>query len=185
MTTDPTPHLLWLASRASGTVALVLSSAGVCLGLLMGGHLVRGRTFELRSLHESLSLATLTALVVHAAALLGDGYLHPSVLDLTVPFASPFETVWTAAGIIAGWGLLLLGGSFYARRLIGARRWRLMHRFTVLAWALGVAHSLGEGSDAGSAWFLVLTAAVVAPALALFLARLLPERKALHVESNS
>jgi sulfoxide reductase heme-binding subunit YedZ len=79
--------------------------------------------------------------------------------------------VWTTIGILAGWSTLALGLSFYARRRIGQKRWRSIHRFTVLAWALGVIHSLGEGTDAGQAWFLAMTAVVVAPALVLFVAR--------------
>jgi sulfoxide reductase heme-binding subunit YedZ len=187
VTTDPTPHIFWLASRASGTVALVLSSLGVCIGLLMGGRLIRGRGLDLRATHESVALATLIAIVVHALTLLGDKFLQPSLVDLAVPFVSGYKTIWTSTGIVAGWGLLLLGGSYYARGRIGQSRWRALHRFTVLAWALGVVHSLGEGTDAGQAWFLVMTAIAVAPAVVLFIARVLPrptERKVLHVQPN-
>ncbi|MEA2265713.1 MAG: hypothetical protein QOE27_1296, partial [Solirubrobacteraceae bacterium] len=80
-------HLFWITSRAAGTAALVLSSVSVGVGLLMGGKLLRRRTADLRIAHEALSLATLLAIAVHGAALLGDGYLRPSVLDVTVPFA--------------------------------------------------------------------------------------------------
>jgi methionine sulfoxide reductase heme-binding subunit len=187
VTTDPTPHLFWLSSRAAGTVALLLSSVGVCIGLLMGGRLVRGRGLDLRATHEAVSLATLTAIVLHALTLLGDKYLHPNLADLTVPFVSGYKTIWTSTGIVAGWALLLLGSSYYARGLIGPRRWRLLHRFTVLAWALGVVHSLGEGTDAGSAWFLAMTTIAVAPAVVLFIARSLakaPKREALHVQPH-
>jgi len=171
VTTDPSPHLFWLTSRAAGTAALLLASIGVCVGLLMGGRFVRGRGVDLRASHEALSLATLTAMVVHALALLGDKFLHPSVADLTIPLVSGYKTLWTTTGIVAGWGLLLLGLSYYARRWIGVRRWRLMHRFTVLFWALGVVHSVGEGTDARSPWFLFLTAVAVVPPVALFIAR--------------
>ena len=52
------------------------------------------------------------------------------------------------------------------------RRWRALHRFTALAWVLGVAHSLGEGTDAGQVWFLAMTGVVAVPALLLLLGRL-------------
>jgi sulfoxide reductase heme-binding subunit YedZ len=170
--TDPTPHLFWITSRAAGTAALLLASLGVSVGLLMGGRLVRGRGLDLRAAHEAISIATIVAIVVHAVALLGDKFMSPSLADLTVPFVSGYQTVWTSVGIIAGWGVLLLGLSFYARRWIGQRRWRSLHRFTVLAWWLGVVHSLGEGTDSGQTWFLVMTAIAVVPALVLFVARL-------------
>jgi sulfoxide reductase heme-binding subunit YedZ len=170
--TDVAPHIFWITSRAAGSAALVLSSVGVSLGLLMSGKFVRGRGLELRGAHETIGLATLVAIVVHAIALLGDGFLHPSVADIALPFASGYETVWTTVGIVAGWSAIALGLSFYARRRIGQRRWRAIHRFTVLAWWLGVIHSLGEGTDAGQVWFLAMTALVVIPALVLFVARL-------------
>jgi sulfoxide reductase heme-binding subunit YedZ len=170
--TDVGPHIFWITSRAAGSAALVLASVGVCVGLLMGGKFMRGRGLDLRAAHETISIATLIAIVVHAVALLGDSFMHPSVADIAIPFVSSYQTLWTTVGILAGWATILLGVSFYARRWIGQRRWRSMHRFTVLAWWLGVIHSLGEGTDAGQAWFLAMTAIVVVPALALFVARM-------------
>src|ERR1700677_1062119 len=79
------PHLFWLTSRAAGIVALLLSSLAVCIGLLIGGRIVKGHRQELRVTHEALSLATLAALVVHGVTLLGDGYLKPSLADIAVP----------------------------------------------------------------------------------------------------
>jgi sulfoxide reductase heme-binding subunit YedZ len=165
-------HGFWIVSRAAGVAALLCSSAAVTVGLTMSGRLVKGRVSDLRVLHESLSLATLAALLVHAAALLGDSFLAPSVADLTVPFASAYQRWWMAAGIVGGWMLLLLGLSYYARARIGVQRWRALHRFTALAWLLGLAHALGQGTDAGTAWFLVSTGVVAIPALALLAMRL-------------
>jgi sulfoxide reductase heme-binding subunit YedZ len=167
------PHLFWITSRAAGIAALILSSVSVCIGLLMGGRLVKRRGVDMRVTHEALSLATLAALVVHGLTLLGDSFLHPSLADVSVPFLSGYKTAWTSMGIIAFWALALLGLSYYARTKIGVQRWRKLHRFTALAWVLGLAHSLGEGTDAGQTWFLAMTAIVVAPPLTLLLARLL------------
>ena len=178
ISTAVTPHLFWIASRAAGIVALVLSSLSVCIGLLMSGRLRRSRGADLRVAHEALSLATLAALVVHGLTLLGDGFLHPSLADVAVPFVSSYMTFWTTSGIIAFWVLALLGLSYYARTRIGVERWRRLHRFAALAWILGIVHSLGEGTDAGEAWFLAMTAVVVLPALALLAAKWLsPSRK--------
>jgi sulfoxide reductase heme-binding subunit YedZ len=74
--------------------------------------------------------------------------------------------------------MIILGLSFYVRGRIGRQRWRKLHRFTALAWILGLAHSLGEGTDAGQLWFLVATAIVVLPAAALLVVRLSPRRPA-------
>jgi methionine sulfoxide reductase heme-binding subunit len=166
------PHLFWITSRAAGIAALLLASMSVCIGLLMGGPL-RARKADLRIAHEALSLATLAALVVHGLTLLGDSYLHPSLGDIAIPFLSGYRTLWTSIGIVAFWALLVVGLSYYARARIGVQRWRRLHRFAALAWLLGLAHSLGEGTDAGQAWFLAMLAVVAAPAIGLLLGRLL------------
>jgi sulfoxide reductase heme-binding subunit YedZ len=171
LATSVAPHLYWITSRAAGTAALVLSSLSVCVGVSLGGRLLRGRGPDLRVAHEALSLATLSALLLHGLALLGDGFLHPSLFELAVPFVGRYRTMWTSVGIVSFWSLLLLGLSYYARARIGPRRWRMLHRFTALAWILGLVHALGEGTDAGQAWFLAMTAAVVLPALVLLAVR--------------
>jgi sulfoxide reductase heme-binding subunit YedZ len=165
------PHFFWITSRAAGTAALLLSSVGTSVGLVMGGRLMRGRGPDLRVLHEALSLATIVALVAHALTLVGDAFLHPSVADVTIPFVSGYKSLWTTIGIVGAWAMIVLGLSYYARAKIGQQRWRYLHRFTAIAWILGVVHSLGEGTDAGQTWFLVMTAIVVVPALILLVAR--------------
>jgi sulfoxide reductase heme-binding subunit YedZ len=167
-------HFFWITSRAAGVVALLASSAAVSLGLMMGGRFGKGRKPDLRITHEALSLATIGAVVIHAVALLGDSYLSPSIADISIPFVSGYQTLWTSTGIIAGWMLIVLGLSYYVRGRIGPARWRSLHRFTALAWVLGVIHSVAEGTDASAAWFLAATAAVVLPASALLIARLTP-----------
>ena len=167
------PHLFWITSRAAGIAALLLSSVSVCIGLTMGARLGKANRVDLRVAHEALSLATLAAIAVHGLTLLGDSYISPSLGDIAVPFLSGYKTFWTSTGIIAFWGLALLGLSYYARARIGAQRWRKLHRFTALAWMLGIAHSLGEGTDAGQTWFLAMTAVAVLPALGLLAIRLL------------
>src|SRR5450755_3477200 len=139
MSTDLTPHLFWITSRAAGFVALIVASLAVSLGLLMSTKLLKGRGLKGRGAdlvvtHEILSLTTIVAIVVHGVSLLGDQFMHPSVADIAIPFASGYKTAWTTLGIVAVWGLVLLGLSYYARRRIGSVRWRKLHRFTALAW---------------------------------------------------
>jgi sulfoxide reductase heme-binding subunit YedZ len=176
--TNANDHLFWITSRAAGSTALLLASAGVAAGLMMGTKLVRGkRAGDLQALHEILSLATLASIAVHGLSLLGDAFLRPSVADVLVPFVSGYHRLWTTTGIFAGWGLMALGLSYYARKRIGPARWRKAHRFTALAWVMGIAHSIGEGTDAGKTWFLVLMGVAVVPTAVLLVARLAGVRR--------
>jgi sulfoxide reductase heme-binding subunit YedZ len=171
MTTSAAPHLFWITSRAAGIVALVLASLAVSLGLMMSTKFMRKRGPDLLAVHEILSLSAIAAVVVHGLSLIGDKYLHPTLADVAIPFLGGYKTFWTSMGIIAGWGLALLGLSYYARRRIGAKRWRKLHRFTALFWAAGLAHSLGEGTDAGQLWFEAMVAIVAVPAVGLLFFR--------------
>ena len=173
MTTDPTPHLFWITSRAAGFSALILASLAVSLGLLMSTKLLKRRGPDLRVTHEILSLSTTVAIVIHAVTLLGDKFLNPSIADIAIPFVSGYKSVWTTLGIVSGWSLILLGLSYYARRQIGVNRWRKLHRFTALAWLAGLGHALGEGTDAGQVWFLAMIAIVAIPAVGLLATRML------------
>jgi len=168
------PHLFWITSRAAGIAAMALASGSVGAGLLISarGTPRRGLGGDARALHEALSLATLGAIAVHGVALLGDQWLHPSVFDISIPFTGGYRPFWTGLGIVGGWGLALLGLSYYARTSIGQSRWRSLHRFTALFWLLGIVHSLGAGTDAEQPWFLLALVLTAAPAVVLLAGRL-------------
>ncbi|HXO09424.1 MAG TPA: hypothetical protein VN880_15390 [Solirubrobacteraceae bacterium] len=167
------PHLFWILSRGAGTTALVLSSISVSVGLVMAGRLTPGDATGRRAYHEILSLSVIVAIAVHGLVLVGDGVLHPSLLDVTVPFAWSYMRWATTLGIAAGWALTFLGLSFYARGRIGRRRWKLIHRLTVLAWLGGIVHTIVEGTDAGTLWYIALLVATTAPPLALLAVRII------------
>ena len=170
---DPVDYAWWLSSRAAGVVAFLLIALSVLLGLAMANRLVRGKTVV--KLHEHLALAGLVAIAVHGITLLGDSWLNPGFKGLLVPFAMDYKPLFTGLGIISGYLAALLGLSFYARRRIGAKRWRNLHRLTVLVYALGVIHTLGAGTDAEAPWLRAVLFATGAPILFLFLLRVLPQ----------
>jgi sulfoxide reductase heme-binding subunit YedZ len=148
-------HGWWLASRASGLVALVLVTISVGLGLTMASKVMRrpGLSRKLLAVHEQTALAALVAIAVHGITLLGDPWLNPGIHGIAVPFATAFRPLWTGLGILAGYLAALLGLSYYARRRIGARLWRKAHRATIVIYLLGLLHAFGAGSDASAVWF--------------------------------
>jgi methionine sulfoxide reductase heme-binding subunit len=164
-------HLFWITSRAAGGAALLLSSASVFLGLMMSSSRRSSNRRDFRTLHEALSLTALAMVGLHGAALLGDSYLSPGITGIAIPFAGSYRPLWTGIGILAGYGLAALGLSYYLRDRIGASRWKRFHRLTALFWMAAIAHTLGAGSDATQAWFLILVAAFVMPAAALLALR--------------
>jgi len=147
---QPLEYVWWLVSRASGTVALLLVTVSVLMGLLMASGLLKrpGLKRSLVAVHEHVALVALVSIAVHGIALLGDRSINPGPLGVLLPFDMAYRPVYTGLGIISGYLIAALALSFYARKRIGGGRWRRLHRWTVLAYVLGVAHSIGAGSDA-------------------------------------
>ncbi len=163
---EPLEFGWWLASRAAGIVALTCIAASVVLGLTMAGKVMQkpGLARKLVAIHEHTALAGLIAIAVHGITLLGDSFFKPGIAGIAIPFVVDYKPAFTGMGIIAGWLAAALGLSFYARKRIGPRVWRKLHRATILVYVLAVAHTAGAGSDAGQLWlraYLVATSALV------------------------
>lgn len=160
-------HWWWLASRASGLVALGLITLSVMIGLALAGRMSNrpGLPRKLSALHEQMSLAGLIAIAVHGLTLLGDAWLSPGPVGISVPFVMDYKPVFTGLGIIGGYLATALGLSFYARKHIGAKLWRKAHRATIAVWALSVVHTLGAGTDATTPalrwWFAITTPLII------------------------
>jgi sulfoxide reductase heme-binding subunit YedZ len=167
-------HLWWILSRGTGIAAILVASLSVTTGLLAG----RGRPFKLgrftdiKPVHEALSMATIILVAGHGLLLLGDPWLEPGPAGIALPFHLSYRPFWTGIGIIAGWGIVLLGLSYYARKWIGPGRWRVAHRFVAVFWILGIFHTFGAGTDAGRLWLQVPVAVTALPALVLLGMRL-------------
>src|SRR6185312_116238 len=122
---------------------------------------------DLRAIHEAMSLTTLAMVALHGLSLLGDSYLNPGVAGIAIPFVGFYRPLWTGLGIVAGYGLAVLGVTYYLRDRIGAARWRRLHRLTAVFWLAAIAHTIGAGSDAAEPWFLAISGAFVVPAAVL------------------
>jgi ferredoxin-NADP reductase len=172
---DPAEFGWWLASRAAGVVALLCITVSVGVGLAMAGRVSRrpqlART--LLSVHQQTALVGLVAIAVHGITLLGDRFLSPSLGDVTLPFTSDYEPLWTGLGLTGGWLAAILGLSYWIRDRIGPGLWRRLHRATILVYVLSVAHTLGAGTDASEPWMLGLLVGTGAPILFLFVIRVL------------
>lgn len=173
MRREPLEYAWWLASRAAGGLALLLVTASVLIGLLMASGLLRkpGLKKRLLALHEHTALIALVAIAVHGITLLGDRTIAPGPVGVLVPFLTPYRAVYTGIGIVGGYLIGALALSFYVRKRIGARRWRSLHRFTVLAYVLSLAHAIGAGSDAEIPAVRYGVLASVLPAAVLFVIR--------------
>jgi methionine sulfoxide reductase heme-binding subunit len=179
MAPNPADHTWWLASRASGVVAMILITASVFIGLTLSTRVLKGPGLSrwLAAAHEQAALGGLVAIALHGVTLLGDPFLNPGVKGIAVPFAIDFKTLWVGLGIIGGYLAALTGLTFYARKRIGVARWRKLHRLTIVAYGLSLVHTIQAGTDfqAGS-WARLAILAPAFPIMVLFGERMLAGR---------
>jgi sulfoxide reductase heme-binding subunit YedZ len=171
---DLLAHAWWLAARSAGVVALVLVAASVTIGLTLATGLSGppARRRALVAMHKQTALTGLVAIALHGTLLLGDPWLRPGLAGILVPFAMRYRPLFSGLGILGAYAAGLLGLSFYARRRIGARRWRSLHRATPVVYVLGLAHALGAGTDGGTPWLRGLMLASALPIAGLLALRL-------------
>ncbi|MBV8194995.1 MAG: ferric reductase-like transmembrane domain-containing protein [Candidatus Dormibacteraeota bacterium] len=163
-------NLLWFVARASGIIAAVLLTAVIVLGVMRSERWQRRfwPRFASNHLHRSLSWLLLATVVIHVGAILLDQYAPVTVVDAIVPFLSQYRRWWTGLGTLSLDLVLLVLMTTALIRVIGQRRWRVVHWLGYAIWPAAVLHGVAAGSDAHQWWaLLLLSAALVAAAAAM------------------
>ena len=144
------PKAYWYLSRASAIAAFVLLWMSIVLGLSLTNRTARiwpgGPVVY--DLHQHASLLSLVAALFHALILMGDRYIAYSLSTVLTPFASvDYQPFWVGLGQIGFYLLALVGLSFYIRRWMGTRMWRIVHYLSFGVFVLALAHGIMSGSD--------------------------------------
>ncbi|MEY9968077.1 sulfoxide reductase heme-binding subunit YedZ [Streptacidiphilus sp. MAP12-16] len=162
------PSPLWYATRAGGTVALLLLTATVVLGIAVSGQYAPRRIarFEISTLHRNLSLLSLSFLALHIVTAIADTFVHLTWLDALLPFASSYRTLWLGLGTLAFDLLLAILATSAIRLRMGLRRWKAVHWLAYACWPLAVFHGAGTGTDTKLSLQLVLYVGCLAAVVA-------------------
>ena len=156
--------LAWYSVRALGFLAYLVLAASVLYGLLLSTKILDAIAHRPVSfaLHKDLAIVAMVLTGLHMTILLGDSSFPFTPRAILVPFASPFAPVWVGIGQLTFYSMIVVTASFYVRRQIGQRAWRILHYVTFLSFIGATAHGIASGSDTGSAWarwiYLVPTA---------------------------
>jgi predicted ferric reductase len=157
----PEGPALWLASRSAGITAYLALTLDVTFGLFLSSGtadrwVARARSVEV---HRWLSGVTLALTGAHAAALVGDRFARFDLLDVLVPFLSPYRPLAVGLGVLAAWAAVAVHESFAWRSRLGQRGWRALHYLSFAVYLLATAHGLTAGTDARRPWMFGLHAA--------------------------
>lgn len=170
--------IAWFVARGAGLVSFAFLTASVWLGLAMSTRLLGARRQKrLLGLHRTLAWMGLTALGLHAGALLLDPTIGFGPADVLVPFAASWNPVAVAGGVIAGWLVVMLVASFRFRNRIGQRAWRGLHYASFAAFLLALIHAITSGTDLAGLGGPVLALIAAGPVVWLVFVRILTPRR--------
>ena len=173
---------LWFANRATGVVLVGLLTLTTVIGVwstARGGSRAWPR-FATQALHRNISLLTMAMLLVHVASAVIDEFVDIRWWAGLVPFLGHYDRLWLGVGTVGADLLIAVTVSSLLRHRMNHRGWRVLHLSAYAAWAVGVVHGIGIGTDSATVWGLassVLSVAVVAAFAGLRVATLLHERR--------
>lgn len=146
--------LLWYLNRGSGVALLLLLTATLCLGIL-SARTGRSRLvprFLSQQVHRNLGLLALVLVIGHAATAVFDTYVDIRWWQALSPVGATYKPLWLGMGTLAFDLMLLVVLTSVFRRHLGHRAWQLVHVLSYLSWPVALAHSVGIGTDAATAW---------------------------------
>jgi DMSO/TMAO reductase YedYZ heme-binding membrane subunit len=162
------PSAYWYLTRASGTVALILLTASVVLGVAAIARL-RGPgvpRFVVDGVHRTASLLAVAFLVVHILTAVLDSFASISLVDAVIPFAGSYRPLWLGLGAVAFDLLLAVAITSLVRARVGHSAWRGIHWLAYAAWPVAVVHGFGTGSDVHQTWLIAINVACIIAVLA-------------------
>ncbi len=142
-------QIWWYVTRSAGIIAYLLLWFSTVWGLavpskLLNPVLEQAFTFDF---HEFISLLSIGFMLLHVGVLMLDRFLPYTLLQVLVPFLSPYRPFWVGLGVIAFYISLLVTITFYLRSKIGAKAFRSIHVLSLLGYLGVTLHGLYAGTD--------------------------------------
>lgn len=159
-----TSPIIWFTTRATGTVAIVLLTASVVLGILTTTRASAPGVprFAVSELHRRVALVALAFLVLHIVTAVVDTFVPIGWMAAVVPFTSAYQPLWIGLGTVAFDLLVVVTVTSLFRRQLGVRLFRLVHWSVYACWPVAIAHGIGVGTDLRFGWMDVLVGCCVA-----------------------
>ncbi len=142
-------HTTWYITRAAGWVAYFLLWFSMLWGLAIPTKFFErflSPTFVV-DFHEYISLLAIGFVILHVSVLLIDQYLPFTIIQILIPFMSPYRPLWVGLGVIGAYLSILVTITFYLRKKIGQKRFKAIHTLSVVGYLGVVLHAFFAGSD--------------------------------------
>jgi sulfoxide reductase heme-binding subunit YedZ len=159
-------HSVHLYAASVGFISLALLWLGVLAGIAVriGWALTWVRHQTLSGAHQLFATLGLTLAALHGFAQLAVPGGSVGVVAEVVPLADAHDRVGVGAGALALELMTAIALSVLVQRRLGYHRWRVVHRFAYLAFALAALHVLRSGSDVHGLVRVLVTGALLGTA---------------------
>src|SRR5258705_573936 len=151
---------LWALGRGTGVTALAFMTVALFLGIATrsGRPLVVLPRFAVADVHRFASLAGTLLVVMHIVLLLLDPYAQLRLVDFIVPFLGAYRPLWLGLGTLAFDVLVVVIATSLPRHRLGVPAFRAVHWATYALCPIAPAPALGNGTDSGHTWLLLVSA---------------------------
>jgi predicted ferric reductase len=153
------PKVFWFVSRGMAVVSFIFLWISMVLGLLITGKIARffPGAFTANYLHQYVSIAGLVTGLIHGVVLIGDKFMDTNLGQILIPFAyENYRPVWVAFGQIAFYLWLITTVTFYIKKRIGYKAWRVTHYLSFITYAGILIHGILSGTDTNTGWVSAL-----------------------------
>ena len=142
-------QVMWYITRAAGLIAYLLLWLSTAWGLAVSSKILDHflqRTFTF-DFHQFISLLAIAFTILHIGVLVLDRFQPFSIGQILVPFIAPYRPAWVGLGVISFYVILLVTVTFYLRKRIGMKAFRVIHVLSLLGYLGVTAHGYFAGTD--------------------------------------
>ena len=160
------PQIWWFLTRASAIVAWVLLTLTALWGILLKTRILRGADNPdwLKVTHRYISGLAMTMVAVHIVTLLLDDYIDFGWADVLIPFATSFEPLPVALGVIGFWLLIAIQTTALLAKWLPEAFWKAVHLSSYGVLVLVALHSGLVGTDVGTPWYTAVSLVLITTA---------------------
>jgi predicted ferric reductase len=135
-----------------GLLAVFLSTANICLGLLIAVRYSPWRRWPHRrinifAVHNWTAYFLIASVLTHPFILLFSTRSHWRLLDLALPVWSPVQPIENTVGAVSLYLIVVVILTSYFRRRLGRRQWKLFHYLVYVAGICTFIHGILADPD--------------------------------------
>ncbi|MCX6055935.1 MAG: hypothetical protein NTZ74_13680 [Chloroflexi bacterium] len=149
------PKAFWYLARGSAFSAYFLLWISMLMGVGVTNKLAAlwpGLPSTI-DLHQYSSILGLAFGLFHGMILLGDHYIGFTLTQILIPFSTAsYKPIAVGIGQLSYYLMAIITISFYVRKKITAKVWRVIHYASFISYLFALLHGISAGTDSSTSW---------------------------------